>query len=202
MLGRNALVARHDHLAFCVFNVERNGLPLKAFRRKRQLRARLREREAVELEEASKNFFNRVADGLEQNRTGHLAAAVDTEVKNILRIEFEVEPRTAIGNHARGEKQLPRRMGLALIVLEEDAGRAMQLADDDAFRTVDDERALFRHQRNFAHVNIVFTDFLDRAGLGCFAVIDLKTDLGAKAAAIGQAAELAFGHVEFRRVRN
>ena len=89
-------------------------------------------------------------------------------------------------------------MGLALVVLEEDAGRAMQLADNDAFRTVDDERALFRHQRNFAHVNIVFTDFLDRAGLGCFAVIDLKTDLGAKAAAIGQAAELAFGHVEFR----
>ena len=35
-------------------------------------------------------------------------------------------------------------------------GRAMQLGDDDALGAVDDERALRRHERDFAHVNFLF----------------------------------------------
>ena len=32
----------------------------------------------------------------------------------------------------------------------------MELRNDHAFRAVDDERALRRHERNFAHVNFLF----------------------------------------------
>jgi hypothetical protein len=34
-----------------------------------------------------------------------------------------------------------------------DAGRPVQLADDHAFRAVDDKRAAIRHERNLAHVH-------------------------------------------------
>jgi hypothetical protein len=104
----------------------------------------------------------RHADGLEQDRHRHLAATVDAEIQVVLRIEFEVQPGTAVGNDAGREQQLARTVGLAAIVLEEHARRAVQLGDDDALGTVDDEGAGGGHERNLAHVDFLLLDFLDR----------------------------------------
>ena len=127
MLGSNALVMRNDDLAFAVRNVERHRLALKSFRDDRELRSALEKLEAVESEEAREDVLDRIADGLQEDRAGHLAAAVDAEVKDVLGVEFEVKPRTAVGNNASREEELARRMGLALVMLEEDAGRTVQL---------------------------------------------------------------------------
>ena len=59
------------------------------------------------------------------------------------------------------EQQLARAVGLALVVLEEHARRAVQLRDDHALGAVDDERALVGHQRHFAHVDLLLLHFLD-----------------------------------------
>ena len=198
MLGSNALVMRNDDLAFAVRNVERHRLALKSFRDDRELGSALEKLEAVESKEAREDVLNRIADGLQEDRAGHLAAAVDAEVKDILGVEFKVKPRTTVGNNSSREEELARRMGLALVMLEEDAGRTVQLGNNDAFRAVHNERTLFRHQGDFAHVDVVLTDFLDRFRLSGFAIIDFKTDLGAKTRAVGKAAQLAFSHVEFR----
>ena len=69
-----------------------------------------------------------------------LAAAVDADVEDVLRVELEVDPRAAVRDDAGGVEQLARRVGLALVVVEEHARRAVQLADDDALGAVDDER--------------------------------------------------------------
>ena len=74
----------------------------------------------------------------------------------------------------------------------------MQLAHDNAFGAVDDKGSLFGHERNFAHVDFVFTDFLDRAGLGGVAVKNFKLNTSAQRGRIGQTAQLALGHIEFR----
>jgi len=54
-------------------------------------------------------------------------------------------------------------MGLAAIMVEEDARAAVHLADDDAFGAVDDEGAVRRHWRHVAHVDVLLLDVADRA---------------------------------------
>ena len=83
---------------------------------------------------------------------------------DVLGVEFEVEPGTAIGNDAGSEQQLARGMGLALVMVEEDARRTVHLADDDALGAVDDEGAVVGHEGDVAHIDILLLDVLDRLG--------------------------------------
>ena len=57
-------------------------------------------------------------------------------------------------------------MALALVVVEEDARRAVHLRDDHALRAVDDEGAVHRHERHVAHVDVLLLDVLDGLGAG------------------------------------
>ena len=54
-------------------------------------------------------------------------------------------------------------MALALVMIEDHAGRTVQLRNDDALGSVDDERARFGHERNFAHVNFLLFNVADIA---------------------------------------
>ena len=71
--------------------------------------------------EIAQDLFLGQAQRIEQRRRRQLAAAVDADVNDVLGVEFEVEPGAAIGNDAGGEQQLARGMGLALVMVEEDA---------------------------------------------------------------------------------
>ncbi len=106
------------------------------------------------------------AEGLEQRGHRDLAATVDAGKDDVLGVEFEVEPRAAIGNDAAGEQQLARGMGLALVVVEEHARRTVHLGDDDALGAVDDESTVHGHERHVAHVDVLLLDVLDGAGAG------------------------------------
>ena len=71
---------------------------------------------------------------------------------------------------------------------ERQAGRAVQLADDDAFSAIDDERALRRHQGQFAHENFFF--------LGALFLFEEESHV--KRSAVGQAFAQALEPIEFR----
>jgi hypothetical protein len=77
------------------------------------LRAFVHQREVVEHEEVREDLFRRQADGLQQDRHRHLAATVDAEVQDVLRVELEVQPRAAVRNDPGREQQLARAVGLA-----------------------------------------------------------------------------------------
>ena len=77
--------------------------------------------------EVVEQLLGRVAERAQEHRRVQLAAAVDADVEDVLRVELEVEPRAAVRDHARAVEQLARRVGLALVVIEEHAGRAVQL---------------------------------------------------------------------------
>src|SRR5476651_601269 len=85
-----------------------------------------------------------------EHQRGHrnLAAAVDAREHDVLGVEFDIEPGAAIGNDARGKQQLAGRMGLALVVVEEHAGRTVHLRDDDALGAVDDEGAVHGQEQD------------------------------------------------------
>ena len=104
------------------------------------------------------------AERIEQRRHRQLALAVDTDVDDVLCVELEIEPRAAIGDHAGGEQELARCVRLTAIMIEQHARRTVHLADDHALGAVDDERAVRRHQRHVAHIDVLLLDIEHRAG--------------------------------------
>ena len=87
-------------------------------------------------------------------------------------------------------------MRLAAVVFKDDAGGALELIDDDAFRAVHDERALFGHQRKRAEINILLLAVAVGAGVGCFVdVINIETYLDTHGSFVGQALGNALGLV-------
>ena len=126
------------------------------------------------LVEDRQDFLAVEAEREQQRRHRNLAATVDARVHDVLGVELDVEPGAAIGDDAGGEQQLARGMALALVVIEEHAGRTVHLRDDDALGAVDDEGAVGRHQRHVAHIDVLLLDVLDGAGLGLG--IDIEHD--------------------------
>ncbi len=151
----------------------------------RALGAQLRRRGAVE--------------GEQKCRRGQLAAPVDAHEHEILGIELEIQPGAAIRDHARREEILARGMRLALVVVEEHARRAVHLADDDALGAVDDERAVRRHQRHVAHVDVLLLDVADRPRPGVLVdVPDDEPQRHLQRRGVGDAPLLALLDVVFR----
>ena len=92
-------------------------------------------------------------------------------------------------------------MGLALVVIEEHARRAVHLRDDDPLGAVDDEGAVIGHERNVAHVDILLLDVLDRTRAGL--LIDIEHDEAQRhfeRRRIGHAALAALVNVVFWRL--
>ena len=88
-------------------------------------------------------------------------------------------------------------MGLALVVVEEHAGAAMQLGNDDALGAVHDERTVVRHQREFAKEHRLFGDVaLELLGAGRVLLVNAQLHLHAQGRGIGEPAELALLDVE------
>ena len=120
------------------------------------------------------NLLGVHAEGHQERGDGDLALAVDARVDDVLGVELDVEPGAAIGDDARGEQQLARRVRLALVVVEEHAGRAVHLRDDNALGAVDDEGAVGRHQGHVAHVDVLLLELAHR--LGARVLVDVEHD--------------------------
>ena len=162
MLRGDAFVLRNDDFPRLVAEVKACYLAAQALGHEVKLDAALCKLEGIKIEEAAQDLLRRQTNRLEQGRNRHLPAPVDPEEQDVFRIEFKIEPRSTIGDHASREQQLARTVRLAAIMLEEHARGAVQLRDDHAFGPVDDERSGGRHERNFAHVHFLLLDFLDR----------------------------------------
>ena len=95
--------------------------------------------------------FGLVADGAQELGRLELALAVDLDVELVLGRGLELEPGAAVGDDLGGEEVAAggRVLGRGVV----DAGRAHELADDDALGAVDDERAPLGHRREVAHVD-------------------------------------------------
>ena len=196
-------VARGDALAgldddlVAIGQVEVQGLAAQALGHQLQLHAFVFDVEGVDVEELVQHLFVVVAQRAQQHADRQLAAAVDAGEQRVLRVELEVQPRAAVGDHAGGEQQLARAVGLAAVMVEEHARRTVQLGDDDALGAVDDEGAVVGHERDLAHVDLLLLDVLDRLGRG-LAVVDHQAHGHTQRRAVGQAAIAAFALVERR----
>ena len=112
--------------------------------------------------EEREQLLGRVAERLQEHGRVQLAAPVDADLDQVLVVELDVEPRAAVRDHA-GRVELLARRGdrRRLAGVEEDAGRAVQLADDDPLGPVDDERAVLGHHRDLAEVDLLLLHVAD-----------------------------------------
>ena len=180
MLRVDPLVLLDNDVVFAVLDVEARDFTAQALRHEFHLRAFAHQGEVIEDEEVREDLFRRQADGLQQDRHRHFPTTVDAEIQHVLRIEFEVEPRTTVRDDTSREEQLARAVRLALVVFKEHAWRTMQLRHDHTFRAVDHERTGRRHERHFAHVDFLFLHFLDDRLARRFLVEQHQAHLGAQ----------------------
>ncbi len=117
--------------------------------------------------EDPQKLFGGPPERAQQHGDGELPLPVDLDVERVLVVELEIEPRTAIRDDPRAEQDFPRRVGAAFVVLEEDARRPVQLADDDPLGAVDDERGPLGHERDLPEEDLLLLDVPDgpRPGL-------------------------------------
>jgi hypothetical protein len=84
------------------------------------------------------------------------------------------------------------------VVIEEGAGATVQLADDDAFRTIDNECTIFGHQRNGTKVNLLFLNVMDGFIAGIVFIIDGQTHIDLDRCFVRHASRVTFFDVVFR----
>src|SRR5208283_1656124 len=146
---------------------------------------------AFDLIEGAKDFLIGLhAQRAKEDGAEEFALAIDADVENVFGVVLEFNPRTAIRNN------LAEEVGAVVGAFEEDAGRTVQLADNNALGTIDDEGAVFGHQRNVAVEDFLFLDVANGfcASVGIF-VVNGQTDGDLKRGGISHAALLALIHV-------
>ena len=130
------------------------------------------------------------AEGAQEHRAVELALAVDADVEDVLVVVLELHPASAVRN------DLAEEVALRLHAFEKHAGRTVQLADNHALGAVDDERAVVRHQRNFAEEDFLLLD-IPHALLLRFGILGIhgQPDGDLERSGISHAALLALLHV-------
>src|SRR5207245_6023655 len=63
----------------------------------------------------------------QEDRGVELPPSVDADEEDVLGVELEVDPRAAVRDDAGGVEELAGGVGLPLVVVEDDARRAMEL---------------------------------------------------------------------------
>ena len=97
-------------------------------------------------------------EGAEEDGAQELALAVDANVERVLLVVLKLYPGAAVRN------DLAQEVGAIAGGLKEDAGRTVQLANNDTFRPVDDEGAVLRHQGDVAEEHFLFLNVANRLG--------------------------------------
>ena len=198
VLGCNALVFGNNNLAFFVGNVKTRNFSAQAVGNKSHLCACIHQAELVIDKEMLQNLLGIHANGFEQNRHGHLAAAVYAEIENVLWVKLKIQPGATVRNNAGAKQELAAGVRFAFVVLKKHARRAVQLRNNHALSAVNHKRAFIRHQRHFAHVNFLLFYFFYHFGLGSrsIAVMNNKLHASTHSRAKSQATGLALTHIK------
>ena len=198
MLRRNSFACLDDELA-AQLDIKRCRFAAQALGNQAHLDFFLRKIEIIVLEKQLEHFHTGHSQRAQDNCDGQFATTVDSCKHRILRIKFEVEPRTTIRNDSRREQQLAGTVRLAFVMVEEHAWRAVQLGYDDTFGTIDYKSTVIGHQRHFTEVNFLFANVLDgfRSAAGFLVVYD-QANQYPNGRCKGQATHLTFFDIKNR----
>ncbi len=195
----DALAGLHDDLAFLVLDVDLGRFAPQALGHHSEPGPLRQQADLAGFEKGGQDVFVAHAQGAQQDRDRQFPAPVDARENAVLGVELEIQPGAAVGNDPGREQQLAAGMRLTLVMVEKHARRPVQLRDDHALGAVDDEGAVFGHERQVAHVDVLLLDEFDGLLLGrALLVVNHQPDLDPQRSAIGHAAQLALTNIERR----
>ena len=197
MPGRNPATGFHNGLALLVLELEAGHVPSQAIGDQIEGVAILLDVEGIGVEEHRQNLFRVVTQGTHEHRRRQLSAAIDSHEHGVLRVEFEIEPGAAVGNHPSAVQQFPGGVRLAAVVIKEHAGGTVKLGNNDPLRPVNDKGAVFSHHGHFTHVDLLLLNLLDGL-VARLLIIDDELDRYPQRHRVGRATENAFLNVKGR----
>ena len=122
-----------------------------------------------------------VTDGAQQRRNGQFLLTVDVGIHHVVDVRSELDPRTLERDDARGIEF--GAVGVHALP-EKHTRRTVQLRNDDAFGTVNDERTPFGHIGNRPEIDILNHD----VEILVFGIGAGKFEFGFQRHAVGQTA--------------
>ena len=148
------------------------------------------------LVEEVEQLFRGVPQGFQEDGGGKLAPPVDTHVQDVLGIELEIDPGPPERNQPRRVDDFTAGVDLGLVMVNEQTGRAVQLAHHHPLGAIDNEGAVLGHQRQGAEINLLLLDVPDGLGLGIRTqIVDHQAHPYLHGHFKGHAPLLAFVHV-------
>ncbi len=97
-----------------------------------------------------------IAQSAQNNGHRQLARAVDAHPQPVVAVGLIFDPGSPVGDDLAGEQLFA---GFVDLLCKVDAGGTHQLADNHAFRAVDDKGAMLGHQGKVTHEDLAFLDF-------------------------------------------
>ena len=187
----------NDDLAFFVLDVQDSNFTTQTRSDQFQLEGFILQAEYVGGIESIQHLLSGVTERAQQYRGRQLATTVDTHEHAVFRVELEVQPRTAVRNDPRGVQEFAGAVRLAAVVVEEHARGTVQLGNDYTLGTVDYEGTVLSHQWDFAHVDFLLFDVLDRFVRRFFVEND-QTDFYPQRYGVRNATQHAFFDIKCR----
>ncbi len=118
--------------------------------------------------EVVQKLLSGVLESSKEDGDRNLSTSVDPNMEKIFLIKLEINPRAPVGDNPPIVEDLPAAVGFDLILIEKDAGGAMELADNHPFGPVHNKRSVFGHQGDFAKIDFLLFYGFDALGLGLF----------------------------------
>ena len=110
----------------------------------------------VAVEQVSEFFVGADTQSSEQSGSRNTSGSVNLDPRNVACVLFKFKPCATARNNLRSES------GYAVLVFRfksVNARASDNLADDNTFRAVDNERTRFRHKRKIAHKDFLLDNF-------------------------------------------
>ena len=149
------------------------------------------------------------AGGFHEGGGEDLFLAVQADPQHVVGVEFKFHPGAAVRYDAGVKEGFTEdRLLLLFVFLEDDAGRAVQLADHDALGAVEDERAGIGHDGQLAQDDVLVDHVLELAAVLLEAQGHISLERGGVGAAAGKrffrtlvlgSAELVFKEIHDHR---
>ena len=198
-----ANVARSNTTAFLNvhftvgFDIEGGGFTAQTLRYQLHLQLVVANFKDHFLEEQVKDLLSGVIQRAQNDGCRQFTTTVDTNEQVVFRVEFEVQPGTAVRDDTCVIQDLTGGVGLTFVTVKEDARATVQLRNDNTLGTVDNKGTVVGHERDFAHVDFLFFDVFNGA-FRRFALVDHQTQFYAQRCRISHATDLTFFNIKNR----
>lgn len=111
--------------------------------------------------ESGKNLLEVNEERNKKSSGRKIEKKVDERIEDVIGIEIDIEKRKEIRNEERRKKKIERRMGIEIVMIEEEERRKVNMRKDKEIGEVEDEGEVVGNERNIENVKVMIIDVID-----------------------------------------